>query len=360
MAATEYSIDQEIQNLFDQTTATRSACDTFAREQLGGDIVPVTIQGVCSYTVIAGPKGEFIAQFRLECFQLNIDIMKLAETIYGNLVPKVTYRGQIGEDTTATATETKRPLHIYIMSRIQGISYLDFILAHNGQFSENSPEFFAWRRNFVADVARFFARSWKAPQENTVDETYKQTLHQSYKKDLDLLLTSLPPRFTPIIQSTLTAFPSIPSIPSLPLVLVHKDFGACNILVTETTCNLVGVVDWAEAEIAPFGINLYSHQRLISKVDFRTGWVRFDDYAECEDVFWGTFREEVGGGGDEVIGAIMAARVLGALLDCGFTSRLGNVSEPVPIREDDEVGRYNVRDLDGLLVNTGTRFLGLV
>lgn len=61
------------------------------------------------------------------------------------------------------------------------------------------------------------------------------------------------------------------------MVLLHRDFGVCNIMVNETTCNLVGVVDWAEAEVTPFGLNLHSHQRLISKVHLKTGWVRYDD-----------------------------------------------------------------------------------
>lgn len=53
------------------------------------------------------------------------------------------------------------------------------------------------------------------------------------------------------------------------MVLLHKDFGVCNSMVNETSCNLVGVVDWAEAEVAPFGLNLHSHQRLISKVHLK-------------------------------------------------------------------------------------------
>ncbi|KAL2838261.1 hypothetical protein BJY01DRAFT_220169 [Aspergillus pseudoustus] len=35
------------------------------------------------------------------------------------------------------------------------------------------------------------------------------------------------------------------------MVLLHRDFGVCNIMVDETTCNLVGVIDWAEAEDRP-------------------------------------------------------------------------------------------------------------
>ena len=43
----------------------RLACDNFARERLSRNVVPVAVQGVCSYTVYAGPNAEYVVQFRL-------------------------------------------------------------------------------------------------------------------------------------------------------------------------------------------------------------------------------------------------------------------------------------------------------
>ncbi|KAI9835329.1 MAG: hypothetical protein M1819_002473 [Sarea resinae] len=344
----EYSVDEEIADFFAQTTATRSACDTFAREHLGGNTVPVAVQGVCSYTVYAGPSAEFVVQFRLKSLQLRMETANLARTIYGHFAPEVTFRGQIGEDA-----DSKEPLYIYVMSRIPGITYLDFILAHNGHVSENSAEFSSWRKNLVIGIAKFFALSWKGSQD--VDQTYRDSLHHRYKKELELLLASLPDRFRPLIQGSLN---SLPAIFSLPMVLLHKDFGVCNIMVNDTSCSLAGVVDWAEAEIAPFGLNLHSHQRLISKIHLKNGWVRYDDYGMLEEIFWTTFSDEAGGLGDETIKVIKAARIVGLLLSRGFTNRLANMPEPVPIRDDDS-GAYNMRELDGLLINPATRFLEL-
>ncbi|KAJ5291517.1 hypothetical protein N7478_000768 [Penicillium angulare] len=344
----EYSVDQEIADFFEKTTATRSACDILAKQHLGGNIVPVAVQGVCSYTVYAGPNAEFVVQFRLASLQLNMETANLARSIYGHFAPCVTFLGQVGE-----VIESKEPLYIYVMSRVRGISYLDFILAHNRQVSENSPKFSSWRRNLVTDIAKFFALSWKGPQ--NVDQTYRDNLYYRYKKELDSLLVSLPDRFHPLIQESLNL---LPTIFSLPMVLLHKDFGVCNIIVNEMSCNLVGVVDWAEAEIAPFGLNLYSHQRLISKVHLKSGWIRFDDYVALEDIFWSTFTKEAGGLSNDTIRAIKAARIAGLLLSRGFTSRLANMPEPVPI-QDDESGAYNMRDLDGLLINPATKFADL-
>ncbi|KAK3311103.1 uncharacterized protein B0T15DRAFT_61396 [Chaetomium strumarium] len=58
------------------------------------------------------------------------------------------------------------------MTRIRGMSRLDFILAHG--FPDNSPENKARRKNLVQDVARFFALAWKAPQK--VDQAYRDRM----------------------------------------------------------------------------------------------------------------------------------------------------------------------------------------
>ncbi|OKL61153.1 hypothetical protein UA08_03473 [Talaromyces atroroseus] len=354
MAATKglvvYSMDSEIAQFFEQTSVPRSVCDSYAKEELGGEVVPVAVQGVCSYTVYAGPKGEFVAQFRLKSLQLRMETAELAQAIYGDFAPQVAFRGQIGDD----GVKGKDPLYIYVMSRMQGISYLTFLLAHSTNIPENSCKFSFWRRNLISDIARFFARSWNSPQ--TVSREYRDGLRRQYEKELGLLLVSLPDRFHPLIQQSLD---SLPAIFSLPMVLLHRDFGICNIMVNEDSCHLVGVVDWAESEITCFGLNLYSIQQLISTVHLRNGWTRFADYGVLEDVFWSTLRAEAGGLSSEIVEIVKSARVMGLLLSRGFTSRLANMPEPVPVR-DDEGGAYNIRDLDGLLINPATRFTELV
>ncbi|KAJ5776460.1 uncharacterized protein N7511_001471, partial [Penicillium nucicola] len=341
-----YDVEQEIVAFFGKTTTTRSACDNYASEHLG-NVIPVDVQGVCSYTVYAGPNAEFVVQYRLKSLALNIDIMNLAKAIYGNLTPRISFEGQIGEDH-----ESKEPLYIYVMNRLPGISHLDFILAHNDDISENSLEFSRWRQNLVTDNAKFFAISWKGPQ--NVDQAYCESLNHQYERDLNLLLGSLPIRFHPLIKKSID---SLPAIFSLPMVLLHNDFGTFNILVDQKTCNLLGVIDWAEAEIAPFGINLYAHDRLISKIHFKHGWSRYDDYLLLDEIFWRTFSQETGVN-DETIKIIKAARITGVLLWLGFTSRLPNEPKPVPI-SNDENGAYRMRDLDGLLIGKATRFTDL-
>ncbi|KAM0424557.1 hypothetical protein ACHAPT_010273 [Fusarium lateritium] len=339
----EYSVDAEIAGFFAKTSATRSACDVRAKELVGGTVVPVEVQGVCSYSAYAGPALEFVVQFRLKSLELKIETATLARNVYRELAPEVSFEGQMGDEI-----DGKEPLYVYLMTRVRGITHLDFILAHG--FPENSPENFAWRRNLITDVAHFFALSWKAPQR--VDDAYRTCLGQTYTRELRLLLSTLPHRFHAIIQ---TCIDSMDAILSLPMVLLHRDFGTCNIMVDETSCHLVGVIDWAEAEICPFGLNLHSLQALTGKLHLRDGWVRYQDYDILQDVFWRTFQQEVGALTEGSIRALNLARIMGLLLSSGFTSRLANEPEPMPIGND-EYGRYNMLSLDGFLINPVTKF----
>ena len=101
---------------------------------------------MCSYTVYAGPELEYAVQFRLESLALKTKTTSLAVEVYGSLAPKVSFEGKLGGDGA------KEPLYVYLMSRVRGITHLDFILAHDSP--ANYPENQAWRKNLIGDVAR--------------------------------------------------------------------------------------------------------------------------------------------------------------------------------------------------------------
>ncbi|KAI0423424.1 hypothetical protein F5Y09DRAFT_327381 [Xylaria sp. FL1042] len=337
----EYSVCSDIEAFFKKTSASRLICDARARELAGGRVIPVDIQGACSYTVYAGFELEYVVQFRLESLAPRADVASLATVVYGSLVPKMSFEGKIGEGG-------QEPLYVYLMSRVRGLTHLDFILLHG--FPEDSPDNLLWRKNLIGDIAHFMALSWKSPQPVSLE--YRSNLRHTYIRDLLLLRSALPSRFQPIIQICID---SIDDIMSLPMVLLHQDLGSCNIIVEEATCHLVGVIDWAEAEVHPFGLNLYSIQFLVGKLHLRNGWALFGDCNTLQGVFWERLEREVGGLSASQLQAIKLARVLGLLLSRGFTSRLANEPEPTPIR-DDEDGRYNMMSLDGFLTNPQTRF----
>ncbi|KAK3947912.1 hypothetical protein QBC32DRAFT_401298 [Pseudoneurospora amorphoporcata] len=206
------------------------------------------------------------------------------------------------------------------------------------------------RRNFMGDVAHFMALFWKAPQPFGLE--YRSRLRETYVTDLKLLNNLLPSRFRHTIKTCIDA---IDDILSLPMVLLHRDFGPCNIIVDEATCHLVGVINWAEAEVCPFGLNLHSLGFLSGKLHLSNGWTRYGDYHTLQDIFWERFKGEVGGLSGHQLQTIKIARALDVLLLSGFTSRLANEPKPVPIT-DDKQGHYNMMLLDGFLINPETRF----
>lgn len=198
----------------------------------------------------------------------------------------------------------------------------------------------------------FFALSWKSPQ--ILEQAELDGLQQEYERDLRLLLHALPSRFQDVIQHCLQA---LTSVMALPMVLAHKDFGDFNMLVDPDTCHLLGVIDWAEAKIEPFGVNSYAVEKLMGRFHLRDGASRYPDYDTLYNTFWQTLEAEISSDlSDAVISAIRSAMLLGFLLEHGFTSRLANMPKPVPISDDDSEGAYKMLGLDSFLSRTETRF----
>lgn len=140
------------------------------------------------------------------------------------------------------------------------------------------------------------------------------------------------------------------------MVLLHRDFGTCNIMVDADDNHLVGIIDWAEAEVGPFGTNLHSLQQFMSKYRLGHGYIRYGDYDDLDKIFWDTFFIAAGGLDVGTIQIIKSATVVGLLLSHGFTSRLNNMPEPEPIR-DDAQGAYRMLGLDGLLLAPATKII---
>lgn len=69
------------------------------------------------------------------------------------------------------------------------------------------------------------------------------------------------------------------------------------------------------------------------------------------------FKREVDGFSDYQLLSIKLARALGLLLSSGFSSRLANEPEQLPIGDGDH-GRYSMLLLDGFLINPQTKFDG--
>ncbi|CAG8103521.1 unnamed protein product [Penicillium olsonii] len=266
----------------------------------------------------------------------------LARQIFGSWAPGTTCHGHMGD-----MVDGKESVMVYVMDRVQGTSQLEFEIPRDEP--KNSPEYFAWRQNLISDLASFFARAWNCPVH--LDEEAREALHKRYEAELKLLRQALPDRFQPIIQQSLN---SLPAIMSLPTVLLHQDLGIYNVMVDEKS-HLVGIIDWAEAEIGPFGVNLHFLQQTTGQKHLKHGWTRYDDYESLHHTFWASLKEETGLGETE-ISKIKMAMVLGVLLSHGFTCRLAIMPPAVPIR-DDQNGAYNLLTLDGFLIDPKTKII---
>jgi hypothetical protein len=114
-----YALDSAIDSFFAEagSASSREECDQFASQQFGGTIQPVSIQGLSSYTVIAGSDSDKIIQFREQAALLDMKMLAIAKHVHKDLVPDCSAVGWIGKNNS-------QPLAIYEMNRLPGENYI--------------------------------------------------------------------------------------------------------------------------------------------------------------------------------------------------------------------------------------------
>ncbi|KAL8354431.1 hypothetical protein RB601_004025 [Gaeumannomyces tritici] len=260
-----YSLESHIEEFFKaSTTTTREECDVkTASFASGAPVVPVPMQGAWSYTVTAGPDQARIVQFRPSNATLNMSRLELARQAHPRCVPKCTYHGQTGRQL---------PLDIYVMDKAAGECYL-YSRNISPEGTEDKARFDARQHRTVRDLARFFADSWSAPQK--VRDSFTRLF-------------------------------------SLPWVITHVDLNETNILVDDTGA-ITAIIDWADAEMLPFGMSLWGLENILGYMD-GTGWHYHGNAQELRDEFWRVFKASVGGVGEEAMAAIRIARMVGLFM----------------------------------------------
>ena len=158
-------------------------------------------------------------------------------------------------------------------------------------------------------------------------------LFNQYLTQLKQLREGLPERF----HSTLDNL--IPQLPDLfskdwPLVPNHTDLLENNIHVDKATGNIVGICDWRETEISPFGMSLGGVEIMLGTL-ITTGdcWCYHPNHEELRDLFWNRFYYYLGGVTDEQKRRIEVARLIGLFLANGFR-------EAKPATEESEDLRF--------------------
>ncbi|KIW39706.1 uncharacterized protein PV06_08295 [Exophiala oligosperma] len=308
-----------------QPTVTRKQCDDLAVALVGGIVIPTSIQGAFSYTVMAGPNLTRIVQFRVHDSVLNMMAVSLAQMIHPQLVPACTYHGKLGGSS---------PFLVYVMEKLCGFSWFRVRSLWNLPTGPPPMNLVSRRRNTAVDLARYFAASWNcrpAVLSNAVEATYHDLMQK-----LELLSQALPSRFMDSLRRVRAELPLL-FAPTYPLVLSHGDLSEFNIYVDVNTGHLTGIIDWAEACILPFGISLWSLENILGHMDAR-GWHYYDNHHMLGDLFWQTFEEAVGGVSEADRQAIRVARMVGFFLRYGFVRENG--VRLLPAKESDSRLRY--------------------
>jgi hypothetical protein len=148
------------------------------------------------------------------------------------------------------------------------------------------------------------------------------------------LSSSLPPRFTKIIENTQKNIGQM--IDLVPWVLTHQDLSNMNILVDPDSGHITGAVDWADATIEPFGMALWGLESVLG-CSGPDGWSYFGsdpsyshfgcDPSRSRALFWKTFLREIEYTiSDECRHAVNEVRTLGVLLRYGFCWENGTMN----------------------------------
>lgn len=279
------------------------------------EITPALTQGYCSYTVLAGD-GQ-IVQFRPRKYQLDPAVIKAAKKVYSDYAPSIHFVGEMKPSG----------LLMYTMEKLPGISYKEYRSRETDLVQEQS-----WDNHIqiIEDFALFLARSWhhraELPPRGKVGSTIAVRLHQ--------LTQELPHRFRPGALSTLK---QICRLNVLPWVLTHGDIVTSNIMVDPISSHLTGLVDWAEAEVLPFGLCLYGLEELLGFMT-STGWT-YCNRSEClRAKFWRKLLAEIPdlNGNRQALDALGTARDTGVLLWHGFAWDDGAIDRVVKDGHDDE------------------------
>lgn len=101
-----------------------------------------------------------------------------------------------------------------------------------------------------------------------------------------------------------------------------------NFLVDPSAGHLTGVIDWAEAQISPFGISLWGLENVLGYMNSQ-GWHYHTDHRSLRDLFWQIFEENVGGLSDEDRQSIRVARMADLFFRYGFSWDGDNNRQPV-------------------------------
>lgn len=325
----------------------RLDCHDYLEKHFPGQhITPVNTQGYCSYTLIV---SNLIVQFRPPNYKLDLSITTAAKEVYGKYAPAAEFLG----------TLEPHGLLLYTMEKVPGISYAKFT-------TTSHRDALQIRQTLCHDLALFFSLAWYNTPSTRLPAG---KIASSVQTRLELLSAELPSRFQPIAKQVLE---QLPLLDILPKVLTHGDIVPSNIMLDPRTGRLEGVVDWAEAEMLPFGMGLYGVEEILghvspSSVNHRTisssssscftspatpayQFIYHPQASLARSAFWTELKALIPEFQDgRFMKAVRAARTVGILLWYGIAFDDGMLDRVVSEGRD----RQEIAVLDALLLGEG-------
>ncbi|CAK3864838.1 Hypothetical predicted protein [Lecanosticta acicola] len=332
------------------------ACLAFARTRfpspLPFPIEAIAKQGGCSFTLLlllASHNGQqrekqqngVIVQFRMLRHALCWEMVCDAREIYGGFAPRGFWceSFDVGggdddddddDDGGGGGRRGRRRMQGFGMSMISGSS-----LSDDGVWLE-----MGWKvRRVLRGFARFFALGWRGSKE----KEKKGRVGRSILARLGCLEKGLPFPWLRQRASRTKRDVENGGLECLPVVLTHGDLIPSNVMIDPESLELLGLVDWAEAEYLPFGMGLYGVEHLLGKMSqSEEGEWRFEyrgEVSELREYFWSALRCEIPELGERRIWrAMLLAREVGIFLWHGIAWDDGNLDRVVnPVDDQEEL-----------------------
>lgn len=157
------------------------------------------------------------------------------------------------------------------------------------------------------DVIRFFASAWI----NRLTVEAPPGLRAEYEAILDMLFLELPESLHLTINKVRENL-SLLFRPDFPMVLQHDNLLENNFHVEEATGHITGIVDWANAKVAPDGISL-GELEVVLGIQTNSDWYFHPSHVRLRKQFWNTFDSEIGEVSDLDRRSMEVARLMGLL-----------------------------------------------
>ncbi|KNG44385.1 hypothetical protein TW65_08739 [Stemphylium lycopersici] len=303
---------------FDLREEHREICERAVRNRYNGHEVEEFVeQGYCSWTLLLVRLGgtenntneeenlyeedqdnegirQIIVQLRPASHALDLGITRSASETYPSLAP------------TIEPLDLRLPggLLAYAMGRLPGTSLRRLLPRTRILTSEAQAKV----ERLVVSFAGLIAQGWlsaceaqssssvrgaraDSPLANASDmlSQCRGKVGSTIVHRLEKLAAELPGAWLRGIAETMLS--DVPRIADYPVLLNHGDLIPSNILVDEDTWEITGLVDWAEAELLPFGTCLYGLEHLLgyftpASLYKAPTWTYFEEAAQLRNSFW--------------------------------------------------------------------------